>query len=203
MKQFEPAMRHLLDSYIRADESEKISEFEDLGLLELIVRRGTGAIDSLPSGIKNDPTAVAETIENNIRRTIIDENPVNPLYYEKMSELLDTLIKQRKENAIEYEEYLKQIGQLAQQVIQPETNQSSYPPALDTPAKRSLYDNLGKDEALAIRIDTAVRYTKKEGWVGQRFKEREVENAIRAEIGDQDFDLAALLELVKNQHEYQ
>ncbi len=203
MKQFEPAMRHLLDSYIRADESEKISEFEDLGLLELIVRRGAGAVDSLPSGIKNDPAAVAETIENNIRRTIIDENPVNPLYYERMSELLDTLIKRRKENAIEYEEYLKQIGQLAQQVVQPETTQSSYPPALDTPAKRSLYDNLGQNEALAIRIDTAVRYTKKEGWVGNRFKEREVANAIRAEIGDQDLDLAALLELVKNQREYQ
>lgn len=203
MKQYEPAMRHLLDSYIRADESEKISEFENLGLLELIVRRGNAALDSLPSGIKNDPAAVAETIENNIRRTIIDENPVNPLYYEQMSDLLDALIKQRRENAIDYQEYLEKIRQLAQQVIQPETNQTSYPSTLDTPAKRSLYDNLGQDEALAIRVDTAVRYTKKEGWVGKRFKEKEVENAIRAEIGNQDFDIVKVLELVKNQREYQ
>lgn len=32
--------------------------------------------------------AVAETIENNLRKVIIDEQPVNPRYYEKMSALL-------------------------------------------------------------------------------------------------------------------
>ena len=203
MKQYEPAMRHLLDSYIRADESEKISEFENLGLLELIVNRGSAAIDSLPSGIRNDPAAVAETIENNVRRIIIDENPVNPQYYEQMSTLLDALINQRRENAIDYQEYLEKVKQLAQQVIQPMTGTSNYPVSLDTPAKRALYDNLGKDESLALRIDTAVRCTKKDGWVGQRFKEREVENAIRTELASQEFSIASVLELVKKQSEYQ
>ena len=203
MKQYEPAMRHLLDSYIRADESEKISEFENLGLLELIVNRGSAALDSLPSGIRNDPTAVAETIENNVRRIIIDENPVNPQYYEQMSTLLDALINQRRENAIDYQEYLEKIKQLAQQVIQPMTGASNYPVSLDTSAKRALYDNLGKDESLALRIDTAVRYTKKDGWVGQRFKEREVENAIRTELNGSEFSVASVLELVKEQREYQ
>ena len=33
--------------------------------------------------------SVAETIENNVRRLIIDEMAVNPKYYEKMSALLD------------------------------------------------------------------------------------------------------------------
>ena len=32
MKMFEPAMRHLLDTYIRAEESEKISAFDDMTL---------------------------------------------------------------------------------------------------------------------------------------------------------------------------
>jgi type I restriction enzyme R subunit len=40
MKLYEPAMRHLLDSYIRADESVVVSEFEELGLVELIVKMG-------------------------------------------------------------------------------------------------------------------------------------------------------------------
>ncbi len=78
-----------------------------------------------------------------------------------------------------------------------------YPPSLDSPAKRSLYDNLGKDEALALRIDTAVRYTKKAGWVGNRFKEREVANAIRQEAERHEVNIDDLLELVKNQREYQ
>ena len=43
---------------------------------------------------------MAETIENNVRRLIIDEQPINPKYYEKMSELLDALIEQRKQEAL-------------------------------------------------------------------------------------------------------
>jgi type I restriction enzyme, R subunit len=203
MKQYEPSMRHLLDSYIRADESEKISEFEDLGLLELIVRKGIDAINSLPKTIKSDPTAVAETIENNIRRTIIDENPVNPKYYEQMSELLDALIQRRRENAIDYQTYLEKVKQLAQQVIQPSSQQSDYPSSIDTNAKRSLYDNLGKDETLALRIDTIVRDTKKEGWVGNRFKEREVAKVVREAAAGYNVNVDDLLNLVKNQREYQ
>ena len=75
-------MRHLIDTYISAEESEKISEFDDLTLIELIVARGTDAINSLPEGIKKNKAA-AETIENNVRRLIIDETPTNPKYYER------------------------------------------------------------------------------------------------------------------------
>ncbi|MGE5789230.1 MAG: type I restriction endonuclease subunit R, partial [Myxococcales bacterium] len=35
LKQYEPAMRHLIDTYIRAEESQKISEFEDFSLVQL------------------------------------------------------------------------------------------------------------------------------------------------------------------------
>ena len=42
MKMYEPAMRHLLDTYIRAEESEKLSAFDDMTLVELIVERGEG-----------------------------------------------------------------------------------------------------------------------------------------------------------------
>ena len=45
MKMFEPAMRRLLDTYIRAEESETISAFDDLTLVELIVDRGADALD--------------------------------------------------------------------------------------------------------------------------------------------------------------
>ncbi len=39
-----------------------------------------------------DQGAVAETIENNIRRLIIDENQTNPAHFKAMSALLDELI---------------------------------------------------------------------------------------------------------------
>jgi type I restriction enzyme R subunit len=50
-----------------------------------------------------------ETIENNIRRLIIDETPANPKYFERMSVLLDELVRERKQGATEYQEYLKKI----------------------------------------------------------------------------------------------
>lgn len=204
MKQYEPAMRRLLDSYIRADPSKTISDLDDVGLIELIVQRGAAAVDQLPKVIRDDKEAVAETIENNMRRVIIDESPINPKYYERMSELLDALIEQRRAQAVSYQEYLDSVKQLAQQ-LKPsdESIHPDYPNAINTAALRSLYDNLEKDEALAVRIDTAVRYTKKADWVGKKFKEREVENAIRQEIGEQDFEIAKILELVKQQREYQ
>ena len=142
LKMYEPAMRHLLDTYIRAEESEKISAFDDLTLVQLIVERGAAAVDALPAGIRKDKAAVAETIENNLRRVIIDEQPINPKYYEKMSELLDTLIQERKAQALAYEAYLAGVVELAKQVQNPASS-TSYPKSLDTTAKRALYDNLG------------------------------------------------------------
>jgi type I restriction enzyme R subunit len=42
LKLYEPAMRHLIDTYIRAEDSVKVSEFDDLSLVQLIVERGVG-----------------------------------------------------------------------------------------------------------------------------------------------------------------
>ena len=84
---------------------------------------------------------MAETIENNVRRLIIDETPINPKYYEKMSKLLDALIEQRRQEALDYQEYLKKIVELSRQVSKPEC-QSSYPAAINTGPLRALYDNL-------------------------------------------------------------
>lgn len=203
MKRFEPAMRHLLDMYIRADHSETLMDFEEFGLIELIVEKGEEGLEALPEGIRNSPEAMAEAIENNIRKTIIDENPVNPKYYEEMSALLTELIELRRKKAIEYQEYLEKIRQLAKKVIKPDSGtEQRYPESINTPAKRSLFDNLGQDEILANRIDAAIRYTKKADWIGDRFKEREVANAIREEIKGTELDIVQILELAKAQREY-
>ena len=34
LKMYEPAMRHLIDTYIRAEESEKVSAFDDMSLVQ-------------------------------------------------------------------------------------------------------------------------------------------------------------------------
>ena len=215
LKMYEPAMRHLLDTYIRAEESEELSTFDDLTLVELIVERGDAAVDALPEGIRKNPEAIAETIVNNVRRLIIDEMAVNPRYYEKMSELLDALILQRKQEAIDYKDYLSRIVALTEKVSNPQT-QSSYPSSIDSAALRALFDNLqvrgptlsydaeplvDLKEAKALAIDRAIRSVKKADWRGNRFKEREVRNAIRSALDDENL-AEQIFAIVKNQRDY-
>jgi type I restriction enzyme R subunit len=220
MKMFEPAMRHLLDTYIRAEESEKLTAFDDLTLVQLIVERGEAAVDALPEGIRKNQEAMAETIENNVRRLIIDEMAVNPKYYERMSELLDALIQQRRQAALDYKVYLARIVELARKVKQPETQ--AYPFAINSPARRALYDNLkavkGLEalvsreckaadsaaevaEAAALAIDDAIRRVKKADWRGNKFKEREVRNAIKEVLKD-DALVDSIFDIVRAQRDY-
>ena len=200
LKTYEPAMRHLLDTYIQADESQKVSALDDFTLVQLIVERGAGALDVLPAGIAGNPTAVAETIENNLRRLIIDEHPINPRYYDEMSTLLDAIIKERREKAKEYQQYLQEIIELTKKVHNP-SGGLRYPKSLNTPARRALYDNLDRNEELAAEIDALVQTTRQDDWRGNRVKEKEIRYAIRRRLGDEDLT-TSVFELVKQQEEY-
>lgn len=199
LKLYEPAMRHLIDSYIHADESEKLSELGDMTLLQLIVERGADALDELPEGLRSSQEAVAETIANNVRRLIIEEMPTNPKYFERMSVLLEELIQRRRAEKLAYQAYLEEIIELTRQATNPEQS-AAYPVAMDTPAKRALFDNLGKEESLIIRLDEDIRSTKKEGWRGNLLKEREVRNVIARHVPKEEVE--RIFELVVNQGEY-
>lgn len=225
LKQYEPAMRHLIDTYIRAEESEKISAFDDLSLIQLIVERGAAAVEALPRGIQNNQEAVAETIENNVRRLIIDESPINPRYYERMSQLLDALIEQRRTNAIEYEQYLAEVVELARQAAQP-SGSGHYPAEMNTSAKRALYDNLGRDADLAAAVDFTVRSSRQDDWRSSAMKIKKIRVAIKNALANHAAKVAPtqageagtpppaaaaeptdalidqLIELIKNQAEY-
>ena len=224
LKMYEPAMRHLIDTYIRAEESEKVSAFDDLSLVQLLVERGADAVKSLPEGIRKNQAAVAEAIENNVRRLIIDEQPINPKYYEKMSELLDALIAQRRAGALDYQQYLAKIVELARKLKDP-TAGGAYPKTMSTPAKRALYDNLGKNEALALQVDQAVQAASQDDWRSNPFKVKKLRGAIKIAVqmhqpqagtsvmpikesyqgksGDpEDALVDEVLNLVKNQSEY-
>ena len=200
LKALEPAMRHLIDTYIGAEESEVISNFDNMSLVDLILQRGEKAISDLPKDIKNNHEAVAETIENNLRKVIIDEQPINPKYFEKMSVLLDALIKERKEETKNYEQYLKKIVELTRKIKSPEST-TSYPKTLNTRAKRALFDNLNNDENLAVEIDTEINSVKKDGWRGNKIKEREIIYAIQKHIKD-PASAALIFEIVKKQTDY-
>jgi type I restriction enzyme R subunit len=60
LRAYAPAMRHLIDACIRADDSEKISAFDDITLIQMIVNRGADAIKALPK--------VSRTIRGQLRK---------------------------------------------------------------------------------------------------------------------------------------
>jgi len=177
LKSYEADMRHLIDTYIQADEPENVSPFGDMTLLDIIVNSGIAdAIGTLPKGIKKNQGAIAETIENNVRRKIIKEHLINPAYFEKMSKLLSEIIKERKAGAISYQEYLAKIAELVKQTQAGKDNDT--PETLTTQGLRALYDNLDKNETLALKIDAAVHQKKGADWRGHQAKERAIQQAI-------------------------
>jgi type I restriction enzyme R subunit len=124
---------------------------------------------------------VAETIENNVRRLIINESPVDPAYYDKMSKLLDALIDQRRKGMVSYVEYLAKIAALTRHSAVPGADQlGSYPPDIDTPALRALFNNLQNYPSdLAVAIDTAIKASLQSGWRENSMKVKKVRVAVR------------------------
>lgn len=219
LKSYEADMRHLIDTYIQADDSVKISTFDDMPLLDIIVNSGIAdAINSMPDGIKRDRDAVAETIENNVRSKIIKDHLIDPAFFEEMSKLLEAIIQERKAKAISYADYLDKIAFIAKTVK--EGKNDSTPEILKTQGQRAIYNNIGKDEHLAVKLDKAIKKAKRDGWRGNLAKEREIKAEIFKQITkygvDSGIDIAneppapygienkveAIFNIIKAQEEY-
>jgi len=219
LKPYEADMRHLIDTYIEASAPRKISPFDNVGLLDLIVKTGIAkAIASRLGELKGNRDAIAETVENNVRSKIMKAHLTDPAYYEKMSALLDEIIRLRKEKAIEYEEYLKRIADVAMRL---HSGQDPDQPAqLDTPGKRALFNNLqgrlpsnlarqtpaayaDRDAtlALALRLDGAVKEKRQADWRGVIAREQLVKQAMYDVLLDID-EVNRLFPIVFAQKEY-
>jgi type I restriction enzyme R subunit len=200
LKRFEPGMRLLMDMYLNANASKKISDFENKSLVELIVRLDDDVSNAGNDQRKSKQQAVAETIENNVRKVINEESQTNPKYFEKMSKLLDEIIKMRKQETLDYQNYLEKIKELALKITKP-SETGSYPTTIDTKAKQALYDNLDKDEELAMVLDQTVKYNKLDGWRDNGIKEKKLRIAVNKVIEDPQ-KVMDLMEIIKAQNEY-
>jgi type I restriction enzyme R subunit len=225
LKAYEADMRHLIDTYIEADEPRTISPFDGMGLLELIVKTGiANAITSQLGGLKGNRNAIAETIENNVRSKIIKEHLNDPAFYEKMSVLLDEIIAARKAKAVEYEEYLKRIAALVTSVGTGHTDDTPEP-LRNSPAMRALYNNLSKDPSqpestnrvteepgqystfrewaldMAVRIDETVRKVRPDAWRGVLAREQVIKRALYDILQDVG-EVERIFLIVKAQKEY-
>ena len=203
LKQYEPAMRHLLDCYLHADSSRIVHDFDDVTLVELLVRDGPKAIEKLPESIRKQPKAVAETIEGNMRKVIVDEMSSNPKYFAAMSELLDAILEERRNGAIEYEEFLRKVASLASRITGRD-GLGKYPDAIVSDPQRAFYDNLGGDAGLAVQLDEAIRSAKEAEFRGNPLKEKKIRIAIARTIGVpvDDERVTEVFDIAKHQNAY-
>lgn len=194
MKQYEAGMRRLLDTYILAKPVEQVAEL-DKPLVELIVERGADAIDALPPGIKDNPQSVAETIINNVRKTIVDEHAMNPRYYDHMSALLDALIEQQREAAADYAVYLQQLIEFTEKVGTGEST-SAYPGWASTKARRALVDFEWPADIDVEHLHHVVQDVKEHGWTTTKIKQRALTRALRPHLPP-EFNSQHLADLIK------
>ena len=222
LKSYEADMRHLIDTYIEASHSRKVSQFDDMGLLELIVKLGIDdAINRLPEGIKGNPGAVAETIANNVRSRIVKDQMNDPAYYDRMSALLNEVIADLRAKRISYAEYLKRVADIAKNVKTGHADDTPEP-LKKSPALRALYNNLqnkpvvntqvGENDPevtgaydpvlkLAQAIDEAVRRVRPDDWRGVQAREQVIKAALYGILKDVA-EVERIFLIVKQQPEY-
>jgi type I restriction enzyme R subunit len=194
LKSYEADMRRLIDIYIKADDSRKIGEFDDLTLLDFVLAQG----EKLDGKGKE---SAAEAIENNIRKKIVEKILINPKYYAKLSAILDELIKARREGAIAYEKLLEKYIEAVKNSETPENN-PHYPESIrHSGALRTFYDNCGENEVLAIALDRAVRESKQTDFRHNEVKERRIKKALFSVLKDED-EVERIYNLVVEQKEY-
>jgi Protein of unknown function DUF45 len=154
---------------------------------------------NLPSGIKGNKGAVAETIANNVRSKIVREHLNDPAFYDQMSALLAEILADLKSMRIDYEEFLKRIADLAKQVQAGKTGDT--PEKLDTPGKRALYNNLNQDEVLALKIDATVRKVRPSDFRGNQAKENIIKGALLPLMGNNRDEVERIFLIIKAQAE--
>ena len=226
IKPYEADMRHLLNTYVQADPAEDIGKLSEMSLTESIIE--TGIHDAIARKLnekgKLSRNAIAEGIINNVRKTIVRDQLTDPRFYEQMSKLLDDLIKQSRDDAAAYEEFLRKAEALVKRLAtkQPE---DGVPAALHGRREATvIYNNLpqilatghtGTERAaespsdygdeclrLALEIDRVMREQAPAGWRGDQAREAQVLNALFPLLGSNREATLALFELVKNQPGY-
>ena len=123
----------------------------------------------------------------------------DPAFFDRMSDLLEEVIAARKAKAIEYEEYLKRIANLAVQVQNGQASDTSK--TLNTPGLRALYNNLNQNEGLAQAIHNKVREVRPDDWRGVQARELVIKRALY-DVLKEETEVERVFLIVKAQREY-
>jgi type I restriction enzyme, R subunit len=72
---------------------------------------------------------------------------------------------------------------------------------LDTPGKRALYNNLGQNEEVALRLDETVKKNRPDGWRGVQSRELVIKRALY-DVLQNEAEVERIFLIIKAQREY-
>ena len=197
-KAYQPGMRFLIDNYIIAEDSQPIGKFDDFTVLDFIMEQEKKLNDDTD---KSSQEAAAEAIENNIRKKIVERQIVNPLYYEKMSAILQRLINDRKNGVIAYKSLLDKYLELLKNAEKPEENDVFPLSVRHSAAKRAFYMQFGENDALANELFNAVVNSKQDDFRGNIVKIKIIKKALYHVLNNES-EVEKAYELVNVQKEF-
>jgi type I restriction enzyme R subunit len=219
IKPYEADMRHLLNTYIQADPAAELGSLSHLSLTEMIIETGIHDAIARKLNAKNQLShrAVAEGIIHNVRKTIIRDQLTDPRFYEEMSKLLADLIKQQRDDAADYEQWLQDAEALIRR-LQKQQPIENVPAMLHGKADALvLFNNLSTIAAttfqcpaddeekakLALELDQAMRERAPAGWKGDETREKQVLNALFPLLSRDRTATLAIFEIIKHQNWHQ
>ena len=201
IRRYDAEMRSLLDDYVTAKHPKKIGELEDFSFLDLITVDGNGDPNGSAEGAEDElggERGVAETIAARVRRVINRKRDANPAEYQLFSERINRLIEDYAQKRIEYKDYLKSVAEIAKEL----KAARAVDPRLDTKGKVSLFDNLGKDVELALKVDATVRENAKTGFRENRMRWDRLRNRVKEALEGTTYDVDDVMKIVAAQEEY-
>lgn len=218
VKPYEAGMRHLLNTYIQADPAQSLGSLSNASLTQAIIETGVHDVIARRLNARGDRSrnSIAESIINNIRRTIIRESLTDPRFYAEMSQLLGDLIQRGRESAEAYEELLREAEALIRRMAARDQTAGT-PMSLHGRSEAAvIFNNLAtlpatifvcphEDEAraeLALEIDRVVKERAPAAWKGDEVREKEVKNALFPLLNRDREATFALFEIIKSQPGY-
>ena len=197
MKQYDQQMRSILDTYVDAKPSRVLAMLEDFSFLDLVLDGNYEEEEAEAEEALGGKEGVASTITANVRRVVNRKRESNPEEYKKFSERINRLLAEYRQGVLDYKEYLKAIAELAREL----SNRTS-DPRLDTPAKQSLFDNLGENVELALEVYQLIRQNAKQGFRTNEVKQGKLRKVLDKLSKTKPFNVDTILNIAIHQPEF-
>lgn len=177
-----------------------LEKLDDFSFLDIIDIKDSSEVE-VDEGAEKElggQKGVAETMGANVRRVINRKRESNPEEYKYFSERINRLLEEYHQEKLEYKELLKSIRALANEI----KNQQSVDPRINSEGKKALYDNLGKDVELALKMNDVIIANAAHGFRTSEVRKKKLYLAIKKALEGTGFSPDAILNIVIHNPEY-